>query len=422
MEFVDYLKFTGTDDEWKTINHLPISHEKFCQRINVNEFYDFLNINKALSQESVDISNRKYFYEFQADIKFDFYQEQKELMFAINKCITEIIYYAIAYCAKNKDSNGFYHYIYGEFIRNLFRSDDSICNEINICVPKKHNKNMLLILNNFFTISDNHCYEHYNIACKFNYYNDHNSDRHICHEIDPDVFNYNEDPEFNLYTLYPQLENKTFMQFFLTRSYVQSLFDKYKDSEWNKILFMINTLKIDLSIVDHLFNIFLDFDINCLYLYIPSDIWYDSYEEDIFHELINQSDRKSENILKSLYSKPKKMCFPTCSHGMEYYDGNFYIQPCQNVHISPILHSFHLDYKKYQINNKYLLDQIIENISSNKFLVLNKQGSDNKKHFCVNKNTKIGNYLKNKYELLINSGWNCLNEKCINIECFLYNN
>ncbi|AGD91989.1 hypothetical protein LBA_00067 [Megavirus lba] len=322
----------------------------------------------------------------------------------VNKCVTDILFYVVWFYkhkvlmnTKNSEHDPHDFFIYGEYIRNFFEKEYTPCKTFGVNIPP-YNKEFMEIVKLFF-----------DTFCTYENIKSHRYEGQRFYE------------GIKIYTLYPQIENKTFMKFLLSRPYIKEVLDLFDKSKWINLLETINDIKIELIISLNSYDIKVDFDVNCLRLNIPNS---ENDPEKILNILTNQA-----NIL------PIKLDL-----GYEI-DDTYVWDDISIMSLYDIVDMIGNTHNDYQMIHKCFIDQILHNISNKKFIIFNKNGKiqishsetsdndcilsiiDKKKIFrdtWIKKSDYEPKIIMENLEYMVQNGWSCLNKKCNNKNCILH--
>ncbi len=292
----------------------------------------------------------------------------------VNKCVTDFMFYMVYQCARNVTSSDPYDYfIYGEYIRNCFYKDNVPCKTMEI------------------NISDGELYYDLSTFLKIYFYVQHNySNIASFRDEGQRVYCGRE-----YYTLYPQTDNKNFMTFLLSRSYIKNILQIFDESDWFILLETVNDIKIDLLVTTNDYNIKINFNVNYLCLRIPSDL---------IKQKINLDD-----ILVTLTTNAKILCVDGLfNENYQIFDGGICIIPLKKISIENILDNI--------LNRKFIINDKEEYTMEHKCISI--YSKTNKKIW--KKRSRHSRIMMENYHFMINNGWSCFNQKCDNIDCVLH--
>nr|WBF70274.1 hypothetical protein [Megavirus caiporensis] len=292
----------------------------------------------------------------------------------VNKCVTDFMFYMVYECARNVTRrNPYYYFIHGEYIRNCFCKDYIPCKTMEI------------------NIENNELYDDLTIFLKNYFYVQHNYSNTRSFRDEGQRVYYGRE----YYTLFPQIENKKFMKFLLSRSYIKNILKIFDESDWFILLETVNDIKIDLLVTTDENQIKTNFNVNNLCLRVPSDF---------IKQKINLDD-----ILNTLSANAKDLFVnDLVNKNYEIFNHGICIIPF----------------------NKISIENIFDNILDKKFIINNNE-ANTIEHKCISIYAKTGKYIWKKrsrharilmenYQFMINNGWTCCNQKCDNVNCVLH--
>ncbi|AGF84871.1 hypothetical protein QJ854_gp911 [Moumouvirus goulette] len=310
MEKSNYFEVVDSDIIWKTMSHVSCDLEKYCIKFDIDKImYDLLNLPKYNKHDKIPLEkvNRNFYTDQKnktlCDIIFekmvekncakildfvwgnrqqiDFINFIKEKFInLIHRAVTDLLFLCI--CEYTTIDHV---YIYGEYVENIFKAEYTPCNTMKINICEWINiSDVIFELGKIFEIE----LLSHNIVTKEDYFM-YESGSSCDHNIDCDTYTY---------TLYPQIERKSFMQFLLSRPYIQQVLKFFDESQWINLLNLINYIKINLVITrDHFES---DVDTKNLCIEIPGNIW--RIDQDNL-PLNYRLQKHPENILEALYNK-----------------------------------------------------------------------------------------------------------------------
>ncbi|ANB51067.1 hypothetical protein [Powai lake megavirus] len=382
-ELKDFLSIKSLNvDINKIIHDLDysenISGENTCINLDNRIYCNIIPKNlSTISLESILVSDiniaKKYVSNNKHNIIFMNYVKDK-FRNLVNNCVTDFMFYIVYQCARNVASSYPYDYfIYGEYIRNCF------CKEYIPCKTMEIN------------ISDGELYYDLSTFLKIYFYVQHNySNIESFRDEGERVYCGRE-----YYTLYPQIENKNFMKFLLSRSYIKNILQIFNESDWFILLETVNDIKIDLLVTTDDNHIKTNFNVNNLCLRIPSDL---------IKQKINLDD-----VLDTLAINAKSLFVKGLfNENYQIFDHGICIIPLKKISI----------------------ENIFDNILDKKFIINNNE-ANTMEHKCISiyvkkgkniwkKRSRHSRILMENYQFMINNGWSCFNQKCDNIDCVLY--
>ncbi|BCS83733.1 hypothetical protein QLL95_gp0390 [Cotonvirus japonicus] len=387
---------------------VEINDRFFCKRMPNNlSTISFESILKNINFAIKYISENKHNIIFMDCIKNYFRN-------LVNKCMTDFIFYLVYYCAKfahdNNDNDEIYDYfIHGEYIRNFFSKEFIPCKTIEINISK----------NALFFSLENFLNEYFHI--KNNYSN------LKSYKYDGDRFYYGR----SYFTLYPMVENKNFMKFLLSRSYIKNILQLLDESDWYILFETINDIKMDLFVTISKADIKTNIDVNSLCLRIPCDpnkIHHLHMVEDNFRNALFSGKKLTpKDFLEPVYDIPQTQ--------LEDLDNILNIlQTKPETLIVNDINNF--EYNKLQHDiciitlHDVSITSILNKISNKNFKIYHHKFFYNK-HKCINiYSKKCGNIWKKRsrhaklivdfYNDMIINDWTCINDKCNNPNCVLY--
>ncbi|AEQ33033.1 DUF5769 domain-containing protein [Megavirus chiliensis] len=322
----------------------------------------------------------------------------------VNKCMTDILFYVVWFYkhkvftnTKNSEYDPHEFFIHGEYIRNYFEKEYTPCKTFGVNIPP-YNEEFMEIVKLFF-----------DTICTYENIKSYRFEGQRFYE------------GIKIYTLCPQIENKTFMKFVLSRPYIKEILDLFDKSKWINLLETINDIKIELIISLNSYDIKVDFDVNCLRLNIPNS---ENDPEKILNILTNQA-----NIL------PIKLDL-----GYEI-DDTYVWDDISIMSLYDIVDMMGNTHNDYSMIHKCFIDQILHNISNKKLIIFNKNGkiqishSETSDNDCIlfiidrkdifrdtwiKKSDYEPKIIMENLEYMVQNGWSCLNKKCNNKNCILH--